>query len=749
MRAPLTGLIVTTALVAFGWGDAPAIAQADVGDIAGGNGAPALWRVAGPETVSRAQIPASATSGVWEGEYACRNGRQRARLRLTLDQRGRQLGGVFDFTYVQGSRARGSFRMEGDVDQGTGSFALRPTTWIERSPGSVPAEIEGSFDARADAIRGTVLVRGCGDFVLRRAGSGPGAPVLGETERSVPGPAREGGGPGAAADTSLIRPRGPVPEEMRPVVGHWRGTLTCSRSASQVFMTIEPGSDGRMSGSMEIFPASHLGSGSMRAGLIGEPEDGGRLFRFATLRADRAGIGTVGIAGFTLTPNGSDLQVGLPDTRCQSLVLRRDDGYDLRRVPTVAGPPGGGSFATAQANGRPCDAITEWALRVTREFPNPAGRRSIRPQYIEVLLFGDEDFVPVFGRAFDGLGQEIRTALSQHWRKCKSDPLVRQRLDGIDNVDRALSSADLTSFGRASVAHVVQEQREVRRRIADATRQIGAAHPAEAARLTAEAKKLLEDGKSNFWPSDLSALMERVENALVVVASDAAAREVERIAEIPDRIDRLREANAVISGSADFMKGVDAGRHTALVERMRQAAEQDTRIAVEPVLARIHRSPANLAGLSSLDAVVAENKRVIDALDPSARKRVDEAVNARKTEVVGASVRSDLEALRALPDGKEGLTDGVEWRRSFDDRYGPFAAMEAVKEADRAFRADRNRRLREALPSFEAELGELASKGDADQLRALLAAYLGWPGDRRLTASIHYLLTATSQTGQQ
>jgi hypothetical protein len=447
-----------------------------------------------------------------------------------------------------------------------------------------------------------------------------------------------------------------------------------------------------------------------------------------------------------LTPAGSDLQVGLVENRCQPFVLQKDLGYDQRRVSTVEPPRGGGTFVKARAIGRPCDAISEWALRVSREFPTPAGQRSNRPRDAEVLLFGDEDFVPVFGAAFDALDDEVKTSLSRQWQDCKRDPLVRQRLDGIDSVDRGLMRADLTSFGRASVVYVVQEQRGIRRRIADLTRQIDASSPEQAARLAGDAQKLLEAAKANFWPSDLARLTESVDHARATAATAAAAREVERIAAIPDRIDRLRQANSVISGEASFMKGTDPERRATFIETMRGIAERDTQETIAPLLAAIAQSPPTLDGLVAVDAAVTANDRAIQALDPVARRRIDAAREARKAEIVGAAVKVDLESLQTLPSGKEGLIAGVAWRRTFDERYAGYRAMEIVKQADRAFRSDRNRRLLEAVSEFEREVDGLKANGKSspDQARAIITAYLGWSGDGRLPASFDYLL-ATAQ----
>jgi hypothetical protein len=70
------------------------------------------------------------------------------------------------------------------------------------------------------------------------------------------------------------------------------------------------------------------------------------------------------------------------------------------------------SFAQARTPDEQCLVLGKWLSKFKREYPDVDVMRSLVDQlYVRAAnLFGDDDFVPVFGKSFDQFSEEDRQA---------------------------------------------------------------------------------------------------------------------------------------------------------------------------------------------------------------------------------------------------------------------------------------------------------------------------------------------------
>lgn len=103
----------------------------------------------------------------WWGSYAC--GGEPTNLVLRIEAvDGPLVRALFEFE--QPGKARGSFRVLGEISQTTGEVTFHPTAWVLRPPGFVTAGLRGRPAEGGRKLVGSVVSAfgGCGDFEATR-----------------------------------------------------------------------------------------------------------------------------------------------------------------------------------------------------------------------------------------------------------------------------------------------------------------------------------------------------------------------------------------------------------------------------------------------------------------------------------------------------------------------------------------------------------------------------------------------------
>lgn len=97
--------------------------------------------------------------GNWTGgSFTCGTERPR-RMTLTLEERGGALSGTLSAETAPNSAERLTYRMRGTLTGST--FTLQPEPGQRMVPGSEISNVEGTFDARSEILRGTDPSSGC------------------------------------------------------------------------------------------------------------------------------------------------------------------------------------------------------------------------------------------------------------------------------------------------------------------------------------------------------------------------------------------------------------------------------------------------------------------------------------------------------------------------------------------------------------------------------------------------------------
>lgn len=113
--------------------------------------------------------PATAITGVYDGNYRCAQGPGNLKLTLVAPGDG-SLMGVFTFDLPANSRTRtASYTLSGRYDAATGRFRLVPVKWESPAPpGFVMVGMEGAFNSSAGQVSGKITYSTCTTFEATR-----------------------------------------------------------------------------------------------------------------------------------------------------------------------------------------------------------------------------------------------------------------------------------------------------------------------------------------------------------------------------------------------------------------------------------------------------------------------------------------------------------------------------------------------------------------------------------------------------
>jgi uncharacterized protein YecT (DUF1311 family) len=592
-----------------------------------------------------------------------------------------------------------------------------------------------------------------------------GAPNSGPPAAAPVAPAEQ------RADRNFAQPVPPAAETsmVATLAGEWEGRATCNKIARDVLLKVRAGSSGDIEATFESYTADALFRVVPHADFIGRKEGDENNFRFVPL----PGSGGTGFDA-KLADSGGALSISLGT--CEPYVIRQVTPRFLSRRPTAPPPAGGGSYRPGDSLEARCQALLEWAGRISKEYPDLPMRSTIMSQLFPkgALLFSDDDFVPVFGFTYDAAAtvetatlppprqqrvltispaagpaaQTLRAAWNDIRFECARDPFIRDKGGWVwahslfDKMRIEPAQYYGGDFAVAAINNTVRSIRVIRNELR--TRDIAAEghRPfSERAKDLIEIRTKLAGQAELLWPSELAGAKATVTRSL----NDMAAIEGDRVlAEIAKTTDS-KAGTQLIKAASDtsatsFMANMDDARKAEFRQRLEtRQTDYDLQIA-RPYLERAQNVQVSLDGARQVAGLIGESGAALAQMGEKNRKQLSAQLETRRDDIVKKLIADDLTKLRSFPPDASGLKSGAAWILEFNARYKEFPSAAGVGEARAAFVKDRAARLVSAIPDAEAALGKIQGRNSSakDQAKKVLADFLGWEGDSRLPESLEY-----------
>jgi hypothetical protein len=365
-----------------------------------------------------------------------------------------------------------------------------------------------------------------------------------------------------------------------------------------------------------------------------------------------------------LTPNNGILE--LTRNREKTVALQAKTAEDMKRLSQ--GPV---SLAKAKTEQERRDVIIRWFSRLKAEYPDIDLHHTVLNQiFPKVLnLFGDDAFVPVFGKPFDEMTTDDRNYVKLMFRRLFTGPQTRNLLDGFgDELERPFILPH-GSFSFADVAPQLAFRRAVRKQWHEAMDRLKtlAAASADYDELLALEKKGNEPFH-DLWPSEFKQFEEGVESTKHRIADGAAT-------------ERLNTALANTSG-------VDGAR--------------------------------------SLSGWAGQEKDLLKYVSGDARQKLNSRVNAKLDELLEGLLRGEADAVSKFGQGMEAVQAGNKWYHHLTETFGFAAGRPAFQAAVEKLKARRSADLAAAQSAIITEVINQSSERAVDGVRW---AYLSVPGD--------------------
>lgn len=534
-----------------------------------------------------------------------------------------------------------------------------------------------------------------------------------------------------AAALAFAAPAAPALADGLPDI--WHGSAACGKGDGTIDFQFSRRDDGNYDATLDLLFERAMHGASYEYVYLGEKTATG--YNFVVPRGGIRSMSTPQLGEFAVEMTADDsMKISFDGAVCSSARLAPASATPGRYTPTATAPAGRGAYQAATTPRERCEAIVAWTDRLAREFPDLESYKTDADKMYPklALLWGDDDFVPLFGQPFDMIPVEERYRLGVEFRKqCRREEFVRKRYSVYEGIiDRAFSPEDMKNFGFRALIATIRDQRELRNQLRAAS---------TGAPLTLDAAERLERaaqrGATLLWPSELAGLEETV----AALARDNAGTQ------IAAALAAIEAAVEPLQGLSDIRKLRAAPELAQLDEAARQAAATqldaaETRFAeaiLAPLRAEAEAAPESIAGAAAI-------QRLIDTRLPApvAAVAAGAAAKAAFAALVAERVEAYLDArlgeLDALPASLAGIEAGALWRAGTASDLAPFGDAAGARAAA-AYAEKRAAQLRDALPEFEAGVAGLKSQQEAD---ALLARYFTEAADRAQPIYLEYAFAA-------
>lgn len=535
-------------------------------------------------------------------------------------------------------------------------------------------------------------------------------------------------------------------------LGEWQGYAQCGdEKAVPVTLELAQSSLQRLKGVVEYVDRQSLGAGVVRQLIVGESTPDGNGYTFSVerlvLQVSKERVPT----GFTLSlrPDGPYLVGAHSGPPCTSFQVERVRADSPWRQPTVQAPASGGTFYSSRRPADRCAAYAAWFRKPASEYPDLASIGIPGQGYPKmVLLFADEDFVPVFGKPFDMLHQAKRMEIAEEIRTlCNQDEFRDRHLERFGRPSMIFQQKienPSSNMGTTAIFAVIREARRLRGTISWTLENLpDSTGYSRAAAILVPLEQHIQENVWYLWPSEQKAVIARIKIRLGKFALVEAENNLRRIDAIADPAARLPELRSIFAGEPAYKNHLLEADGTALNERILASQRALSEGLIGPTLAAIEDTGIAEGALDRVEAMTRDVEPVmallVDVLASEYRKRIEQ----KHQQVLESLIDQRLSRLRSYEPTRNGLSAGARWLAELQTSFGRFESAAVYRKAVSEFPAIRNRQLREALATFEAELGQVPNdSGRSPKVSAMLGDYLSWEGDDRLPSSLEYRLVA-------
>jgi hypothetical protein len=367
-----------------------------------------------------------------------------------------------------------------------------------------------------------------------------------------------------------------------------------------------------------------------------------------------------------LTPNGGTLE----------LTRNKEETAELQAKNTEAAKrltEGPASLAEAKTDEERRVVIVRWFNRLKSEYPDIDLHHTVLNEiYPKVLnLFGDQDFVPVFGKPFDAISADDRNYVKQLMRRLFMGRETRELLDGFgDFLDRPFV-LDRGSFSYADVAPQLAFRRAVHQKWRETMDQLSTVSSTSTGfDKVLSLKKQGTEPFKDLWPSEFK----------------------------------------------QFQEGVDSAKHRvaegALVERLDAALSNSS----------------GYDGIMKLKETVDSNEELFALVPEEVRKREMARVQDKVEAELTLLMAGERQKIDALGSGATALANGTQWLRNFHSKYqARFKSSLVINDTRNYFD---QRRIRDSEAGEKEVESRLASAASADAVRNVVGQYLGAEHDQ-------------------
>ncbi|MFZ7090364.1 hypothetical protein [Primorskyibacter sp. 2E233] len=534
------------------------------------------------------------------------------------------------------------------------------------------------------------------------------------------------------------------------LAGTWEGVTICRDGKRTLSLTLDNRIGDQMTGMLNVAGPTAINEGVPRLSVVARRASDNEAWQAVVASIVSGGVARTGPREFTFDQgDGKEaLHFAYKGGSCSETDLQRVTEVTPSRVPTVKAAGSGLYFSNASRQQR-CEAVVNWLAKAGTEYPEMSIRTdplgTVFPRM--VMLFADDDFVPLFGAPYDVMPVADRIKLAQDISQtCGSDPFYRNKLVGLSVANRGLRGSldkPLTSFGAPAIIHAIRGTRVIRHQTEGLIGEMMAVPTLEAAAvLDQRLKAVLSDNAAALWPSERGQVQQVATERLDVLAHHEAEADFARIDALPDLDAKLDALAAIATARTAYQPYLQADHRAGVRDRAESQQAQILSPLLEPELLAIeglNDSSASLDALEQRAEVI--SSRLTDVAqhiaDPFLRR-----VDTKRQAILDAVLAGMLHELESFEADLHGLDGSASWFRDFKSVFAPYKDRIAYREAIDQFEAKRERQLTGALVQFDKDAAR-AAKADGDiGIDAVTRRYLSLSGDDGFPVWLEYAMHA-------
>lgn len=542
----------------------------------------------------------------------------------------------------------------------------------------------------------------------------------------------------------LTQTAGTVPT--KGLSGRWEGEAICRNGDTFLGLTINAEQSDRILGVLDIAGPDALMRGvnaldvQLRKGDQADEFEGAVEYAQASLQSFRLAPGD----------NGNTLTISENDLGCGDVELSRIDETALSRLPTATAPDGGSYFANRRPQDR-CEAIVALPKKFEREFPEVSmlndPSEKVYPKL--VLLYGDDDWIQVFGQPFDAMPLNERREIRNEARQlCYNDPFYSDDYYKFSMLDRGLNGnleRPLTSFGLPAIHIAVRQIRKIRHQLRGKVENaIKAPTVEEAAPLARSVSTFMKNNRDRLWPSEIDETERKLSDHLVSLSlkdMEVALAEADRLNDPTAKLIALTE---MAEGKQEYHRYLDDRRKADLKTRVEQEQSQLAASLLSAAFAQLEELPSNEPALAAFEEQAADIHKTTALLTERVAVPFEKKITQKRQSILDSLLSKRVSSLNALPSGPDGLSASLDWLEEFKRLFGPYQEQIAFDSAMKTFSDKRSNLLEGALPQFEQEVARAAESGGSGSVDQITSKYLAWEGDEAFPVWLDYQFIADS-----